>query len=199
MRLGSILRWAASARTTAMMKERLVTSEVPANVSVKESGGCWDPSIARRAVTRPLDFFLMNIELRKKACLASRRVWGGRRRRLAYLVSCLSVSFDMAAAISEAGRVHEARPIDISVLWAGMGTGMVEEGWLLSCEGCWALNRRLRNAAERALASLVVYDWCEARKLEPCQWPGGRGFAAIRAEDRGIGGGAGGSGIGDGV
>ena len=116
MRLGSILRWAASARATAMMKERLVTSEVPANVSVNESGGCWDPSIARRAVTRPLDFFLMNIELRKKACLASRWVRGGRRRRLAYLVSCLSVSFDMAAAISEAGRVREARAIDISVL-----------------------------------------------------------------------------------
>ena len=113
MRLGSILRWAASARATAMMKERLVTSEVPANVSVNESGGCWDPSIARRAVTRPLDFFLMNIELRKKVCLASRWVWGERRRRLAYLVSCLSVSFDMAAAISEAGRVREARAIDI--------------------------------------------------------------------------------------
>ena len=126
-------------------------------------------------------------------------VGGGRRRRLAYLVSCLSVSFDMAVAISEAVRVREARAIDIPVLWAGMGTGIVEEEWLLSCEGCWALNRRLRNAAERALASLVVNDWCEARKLEPCQWPGGREFAAIRAEDRGIGGGAGGSGIGDGV
>ena len=34
MRVGSILRWAASARATAMMKERLVASEVPAKVSV---------------------------------------------------------------------------------------------------------------------------------------------------------------------
>lgn len=68
--------------------------------------------MARRAVTRPLDFFfLMKIELHRKACLASRRVLGGRRRRLAYLVSCLSVSFEMAAEISEAGRVRDAQPI----------------------------------------------------------------------------------------
>ena len=184
MRSGRLFRWAASARATALMKERLVTSEVPAKVSVNESGGCWDPSIARRAVTRPLDFLLMNIELRKKACLASRWVRGGTSRRLAYLVNCLSVSFDTAAAISKAGRVREARAIDISVLCAGMGIGMMEEGWLLSSEGCWALNKRLHKAAERALASLVVYDWYEARKLEPRQWPGGRGLAAIRAEDR---------------
>ena len=84
--------------------------------------------MARRAVTRPLDFLLMNIELRRKACLASRGVRGGTRRRLAYFVNCLSVSFDMAAEISEVGRVREARAIDISVLWAGMGVGMMEEG-----------------------------------------------------------------------
>ena len=92
--------------------------------------------MARRAVTRPLDFFLMNIELRRNACLASRRVFGGRRRRLAYLVSCLSVSFEMAAEISEAGRVREARAIDISVLRAGTGMGVMDVGWLLSLEGC---------------------------------------------------------------
>ena len=57
-----------------MMKERLVTSEVPVKVSVHESGGCLDPSIARRVVTRPLDFLFMNIELRNKAFLASRWV-----------------------------------------------------------------------------------------------------------------------------
>lgn len=84
--------------------------------------------MARRAVTRPLDFFLMNIELRRKACLASRGVRGGTRRRLAYFVNCLSVSLDMAAEISEVGRVREARAMDISVLWAGMGVGMMEEG-----------------------------------------------------------------------
>ena len=61
------------------------------------------------------------------------------------------------------------------------------------------MNKRLRNAADRALASLVAYDWCKARKLEPRQWPGGRGFAAIRAEDRWIGGGAGGLNWGEGV
>ena len=183
LRSGKIFRLAASARATAMMKERLVTSEVPAKESVYESGGCWDPSIARRAVTRPLDFLLMNIELRKKACLASRWVRGGTSRRLAYLVNYLSVSFDVAAAISKAGRMREARAIDISVLCAGMGMGMREEGWLLSSEGCWALNKRLCKAAERALASLLVYDWYEARKLDPRQWPGGRGIAAIRAED----------------
>ena len=63
---------------------------------------------------------------------------------------------------------------------------------MLSGEGCWALNKRLRNAAERAMASLVTCDWCKARKLEPRPWPEGRGFAAILAEDRWIGGGAGG-------
>ena len=40
MSSGRMLRWAASARATAMMKDRLVTSEVPAKVSVYESGGC---------------------------------------------------------------------------------------------------------------------------------------------------------------
>ena len=99
-----------------MMNERLVTSDVPAKVLVYESGGCCEPSMARRAVTSPLDFRLINIELRRNACLASRWVRGGTRRRLAYLVNCLSVSFEMAAEISDAGRVREARAIDISVL-----------------------------------------------------------------------------------
>ena len=40
----------------------------------------------------------------------------------------------MAAEISEAGRVRGVRAIDISVLRAGMG--VMDEGWLLSFEGC---------------------------------------------------------------
>ena len=86
-----------------MMKDRLSTSEVPAKASVYESGGCWDSSMARRAVTRPLNFLLINIELRRKVCLASSGVRGGTRRRLAYFVNCLSISFVMAAEISEVG------------------------------------------------------------------------------------------------
>lgn len=40
MSSGRMLRWAASAKATAIVKDRLVTSEVPAKVSVYESGGC---------------------------------------------------------------------------------------------------------------------------------------------------------------
>ena len=56
-------------------------------------------------------------------------------------------------------------------------------GWLVSVVGCCALNRRLRSAAERALASFVIWEFMEVRKLEPCQWPGGSGLAAMRADD----------------
>ena len=43
------------------MKARLVVSEVPAYVSLYDSRGWRLPSMAKRAVTVPLDFFLMSI------------------------------------------------------------------------------------------------------------------------------------------
>lgn len=49
----------------------------------------------------------------------------------------------------------------------------------------------------RALASLVIWDWGQARRLEPYQWPGGKGLAAMRTDFLGgccCGVGAGGSG-----
>lgn len=53
-----------------------------------------------------------------------------------YLVSCLCVSLSIAAAMSGAGKVRDARAIDISVRWAAMGVGMSEVGRLLRGEGC---------------------------------------------------------------
>ena len=107
--------------------------------------------MASRAVTRPEDFFLMNIELRRKARRISNCSRGGKRRRLAYFVRCLLVSLAMAAAMSEAGWVRDARAMDISVRRAGTGSGIIVVGWLFKEEGCWALKERLRWAAERAL------------------------------------------------
>ena len=83
--------------------------------------------MASRAVTRPLDFFLMNMLLRKKACFGSSCVLGASSLRLAYFVNCLSVSLAIAAAISDAGSVREARAMDISVRRAGTGMGIREE------------------------------------------------------------------------
>lgn len=85
--------------------------------------------------------------------------------------------------MSVAGSVSDARAMDISVRWARIGCGTRWVGWLVSVVGCCALNRRLRSAAERALASFVIWEFTEVRKLEPCQWPGGSGLAAMRADD----------------
>ena len=91
--------------------------------------------MASRAVTRPDDFCLINIELRRKARRASKWSWGWKIRRLAYLVSCLCVSLSIAAAMSGAGKVRDTRAMDISVRWAAIGVGMSEVGRLLREEG----------------------------------------------------------------
>lgn len=71
--------------------------------------------MARRAVTRPDAFCLINMELRRKARRASKASCEWRRRRLAYFVNCLCVSLSIAAAMSGAGKVRDARAMDISV------------------------------------------------------------------------------------
>jgi hypothetical protein len=85
--------------------------------------------------------------------------------------------------MSGAGSVSDARAIDISVRWAMTGSGTRWVELFVSVVGCRRLKRRLRRLAERAFASLVIWDCVEARRLEPRQWPGGSGFAAIRADD----------------
>lgn len=149
--------------------------------------------MASLAVTRPDAFFLINIELRRNARRVSKWSFGWRRRRLAYFVSCLFVSFSIAAAMSDAVKVRDARAMDISVRWAAIGVGMSEVGRLFRGDGCWALKSLLRRAAVRALASLVMWDLRQASRLEPDQWPAGSGLAAIRTDFLG-----GGSCVGDG-
>ena len=71
--------------------------------------------------------------------------------------------------MSVAGRVSDARAMDISVRCARIGLGTRLVGWLVSVVGCCALKRRLRSAAERALASFVIWEFADASKLEPRQ------------------------------
>ena len=68
------------------MNARLVVSEVPAYVSLYDSRGWRLPSMASRAVTVPLDFFLMTIAV-------DSTLERGISLRDSYVLECLPSSF----------------------------------------------------------------------------------------------------------
>ena len=114
-----------------IIKHLLVVQDVPANVSLNVSVGCFDPSIARRAVIWPLSLSFIKICERRKTASGSRSLNAIGLSAL-YVEKILVSSFTIPAVVAIAPSVFTALLIEISALCRGGGLGVMLVALLLS-------------------------------------------------------------------